>query len=87
MDKEREAFSRWVLTHPDNLDITSYEENIMFDAWQAAKAQADKQFEKFIDQAIEDSACADERRSLQALLDEFQDTAHVRSTGAINDKN
>ena len=40
LQKEREAFSRWVLTHPDNLDITSYEENIMFDAWQAAKAQA-----------------------------------------------
>ena len=40
MDKEREAFGRWVLSHPDNLDITSYEENIMFDAWQAAKAQA-----------------------------------------------
>lgn len=40
MQKEREAFSRWVLTHPDNLDITSYEENIMFDAWQAAKAKA-----------------------------------------------
>ena len=37
LQKEREAFSRWVLTHPDNLDITSYEENIMFDAWQAAK--------------------------------------------------
>lgn len=40
LQKEREAFSRWVLTHPDNLDITSYEENIMFDAWQSAKAQA-----------------------------------------------
>ena len=40
LQKEREAFSRWVLTHPDNLDITSYEENIMFDAWQAVKAQA-----------------------------------------------
>lgn len=37
IEKEKEAFSRWVLTHPDNLDITSYEENIMFDAWQAAK--------------------------------------------------
>ena len=40
IEKEREAFSRWVLKHPDNLDITSYEENIMFDAWQAAKASA-----------------------------------------------
>lgn len=36
----KEAFSRWVVTHPDNLDITAYEENIMLDAWQAAKAQA-----------------------------------------------
>lgn len=69
---EREAFSRWVLTHPDNRKITAYEENIMFDAWKAAKAQASKQFENFIDQAIEDSACADERRSLQTLLEDFQ---------------
>lgn len=36
----KEDFNRWVVTHPDNLDITTYEENIMFDAWQAAKAQA-----------------------------------------------
>lgn len=36
----KEDFSRWVVTHPDNLDITAYEENIMLDAWQAAKAQA-----------------------------------------------
>ena len=41
--------------------------------WQAAKAQANKQFANFIDQAIEDSACADERRSLQVLLEDFQD--------------
>lgn len=41
--------------------------------WQAAKAQANKNFEEFIDQAIEDSACADERRSLQSLLDEFKE--------------
>ena len=40
IENERGAFSRWVLTHSDNLDITSYEENIMFDAWKAAKAQA-----------------------------------------------
>ena len=76
LQKEREAFSRWVLTHPDNLTIIAYEENIMFDAWQAAKAQANKQFENFIDQAIEDSACADERRSLQRLLDEFKEQAN-----------
>lgn len=36
IEKEREAFSRWVLTHPDNLDLTAYEENIMFDAWLAS---------------------------------------------------
>ena len=41
--------------------------------WKAAKAQANKNFEDFIDQAIEDSACADERRSLQSLLDEFKE--------------
>ena len=40
IENERGAFSRWVLTHSDNLDITSYEENIMFDAWIAAKVQA-----------------------------------------------
>ena len=41
--------------------------------WKAAKAQANKNFEDFIDQAIEDSACADERQSLQSLLDEFKE--------------
>jgi hypothetical protein len=30
-------------------------------------------FEVFIYQVIEDSACADERRSLQYLLDEFKE--------------
>ena len=41
--------------------------------WKAAKSQANKHFEEFIDQAIEDSACADERQSLQYLLDEFKE--------------
>ena len=41
--------------------------------WQVAKAKANKHFEEFIDQAIEDSACADERQSLQSLLDEFKE--------------
>lgn len=41
--------------------------------WQAAKAQANKQFEDFIDQAIEDSACAEERQTLQRLLEELQE--------------
>lgn len=36
LDNERKAFDRWVLTHPDNLDLTAYEENIMFDAWLAS---------------------------------------------------
>ena len=76
IEKQIEAFSRWVLTHQDNLTIIAYEENIMFEAWQAARAQANKQFENFIDQAIEDSACADERRSLQRLLDEFREQTH-----------
>ena len=35
-DNERKAFKEWVLTHPDNLDLTAYEENIMFDAWLAS---------------------------------------------------
>ncbi len=39
IQKEREAFSTWGATHPDNPDITAYEEGIMFDAWLAAKAQ------------------------------------------------
>ena len=40
MNKEREAFNEWVTKHPDRLDLTRYEEDIMFDTWQAAKAQA-----------------------------------------------
>ena len=47
--------------------------NTTWEAWQAAKAQANKNFEDFIDQSIEDSACADERQSLQFLLDEFKE--------------
>lgn len=62
IEKEREAFSRWVLTHPDNLDITSYEENIMFDAWQAAKAQA-----------IPDGFVLVPREPTQELLNKMQD--------------
>ena len=54
IEKEREAFSRWVLTHSDNLDITSYEENIMFDAWQAAKAQAVPEIQQSKQDEIDD---------------------------------
>ena len=36
LDNERKVFDKWVLTHPDNLDLTAYEENIMFDAWLAS---------------------------------------------------
>ena len=39
IDKERELFDQWVLKHPDNLDITKYEENIMFDAWLASASR------------------------------------------------
>lgn len=53
--------------------------NLGWNAWQAAKAQANKQFEGFIDQAIEDSACADERRSLQCLLDEFRELSMIEA--------
>jgi hypothetical protein len=69
LQKEREAFESWL--YECHGTKTYLEES--FDAWQAAKAQANKQFENFIDQAIEDSACADERRSLQTLLEDFQE--------------
>lgn len=36
IEEQRKAFDKWVLTHPDNLDLTAYEENIMFDAWLAS---------------------------------------------------
>ena len=58
--------------------------NDLLRIWQAAKAQANKHFENFIDQAIEDSACADERQSLQALLDEFQDIAMIEVQEQVN---
>ena len=89
--KEREAFESWFskefrcdeweynpFSHIEFNDIAAYScstVNAAWAAWQAAKAQASKQFENFIDQAIEDSACIDERRSLQYLLDEFRDIA------------
>ncbi len=38
-----------------------------------AKTQANKQFESFLNQAIHDSACAEERQTLQVLLEDFQD--------------
>ena len=36
IEEQRKAFDKWVLNHPDNLDLTAYEENIMFDAWLAS---------------------------------------------------
>lgn len=63
-----------------NMDLHSYVYEFANAIEQAAKAQANKQFEDFIDQAIEDSACADERRSLQALLDEFQEPPMTENT-------
>ena len=96
MHKQREAFEEVFPCSAGTVlnDYGHYEsqvnqkdamiQNISWVVWQAAKAQANKQFEKFIDQAIEDSACADERRSLQALLDEFQDIVMVE---VAQDKN
>ena len=55
----------------DHTDIVDHV-NDSLRIWQAAKAQANKYFENFIDKSIEDSACADERQSLQDLLDEFK---------------
>ena len=81
-DSNREAFEAWFESRYDAhfmqfaLDLDMYVDKhtqTSWEAWQAAKAQANKQFENFIDQAIEDSACADERRSLQYSLDEFQE--------------
>ena len=39
IEEQRKAFDRWVLSHPDNLDLTAYEENIMFDAWLASTSR------------------------------------------------
>ena len=70
---------------PAGVQVFCFDLNSDFRIWQAAKAQANKQFANFIDQAIEDSACADERRSLQALLDEFQDISMIESQEPAND--
>ena len=66
MNKERAEFDRWVVTHQDNLTVIAYEENIMFDAWQAAKADTDDQitvsYERFQELiAIGVKAALDER--------------------------
>ena len=86
IEKEREAFLyeldghgySFTHNHWDNENNRFHNDqlNMVWEMWQAAKAQANKQFENFIDQAIEDSACADERRSLQCLLDEFREQTH-----------
>ena len=39
IEQQRKPFEEWVLRHPDNLDLTAYEESIMFDAWLAAQQQ------------------------------------------------
>lgn len=62
-----------------SMDLNAYVYDFANAIEQAAKAQANKQFENFIDQAIEDSACIDERRSLQYLLDEFRDIAMIEA--------
>ena len=56
-----------------NMDLNAYVYDFANAIEREAKSQANKQFENFIDQAIEDSACADERQSLQYLLDEFKE--------------
>ena len=95
IQKEREAFENHLkkMGKTDNETFSkneddSYQMDIIhfgWKIWQAAKAHANKQFENFIDQAIEDSACADERRSLQALLDEFQDIAMIEAQEPADD--
>lgn len=79
IQKEREAFSEWhesaygeYVTWGNDYPV-SHIHNDRWEAWQAAKTHANQQFESFLNQAIEDSACADERRSLQVLLEDFQD--------------
>ena len=84
IEKEKEAFEEWYENHKPTLLVENIVKGTARAAWQAAKAQANKQFENFIDQAIEDSACADERRSLQYLLDEFRDIVMVE---VAQDKN
>ena len=59
-------------TEENHTDIVDHANDSLL-LWKAAKAQANKNFEDFIDQAIEDSACADERQSSQFLLDEFKE--------------
>ena len=85
IEKEREAFEKEcrLLCYKGNMIMSNLgsfynneQTNWMWQMWLSSKAQANKQFENFIDQAIEDSACADERRSLQRLLDEFREQTH-----------
>jgi hypothetical protein len=79
MNKEKEAFEAWAGSKGKYIQLSSNGEyvsmtlNEEWQAWQAAKNHANQQFESFLNQAIEDSACADERRSLQVLLEDFQD--------------
>lgn len=80
IQKELIDCNNWILEQDDDF-VSGYGQGnyalgLARLAWQAAQAKANKQFENFIDQAIEDSACADERRSLQDLLDEFQEQAN-----------
>ena len=91
-------YEQYLLENP-NIDITNakyiydytHKNALVFNlkeshfiTWQAAKVQANKNFEDFIDQSIEDSACADERQSLKSLLDEFQDIAMIEAQEQVN---
>lgn len=81
MQKEKEAFANWfgasftngkIEFDADGVPI-GYEKAIAWKAWKAAKTHANQHFESFVNQAIEDSACAEERQTLQRLLEELQE--------------
>ena len=87
LDNERKAFDKWVLTHPDNLDLTAYEENIMFDAWLAsANREGYKLVPKYHQENIRDAliiACDikdDEQRFEDSL-----NYVHKAMIGACDD--
>ncbi len=50
--------------------------NMVYEMYCAGQQAAHQRFEKFIDQAICDSACAEERQTLQRLLNEAQEQGH-----------
>lgn len=77
IEEQRKAFDKWVLTHPDNLDLTAYEENIMFDAWLAAQNQ-----ETVVVVAFEPSS--EKIKQLQKIWFD-SGCAHIMKTRTAND--